>query len=60
MLSTRGKVASMSVTDRRSVNAVIRDQHTTENTLIPKLGITVGEYAALFLSLREKVAPGQQ
>ncbi len=58
MLATRAAVEALTTAERRSINAVIRYVGTTENTLIPWLGITVGEYAVLFLSLREKVAHG--
>lgn len=58
MLATRAAVESLTTSERRAINAVIREPGTTENTLIPWLGITVGEYAVLFLSLREKVVGG--
>jgi len=46
----RAKVEAFTATERRAVNSVIRAPGTTENTLLAKLGITVGEYCAVMLA----------
>jgi hypothetical protein len=54
MLAVRRKVEHLNTNERRLVNGIIRSPDTTENTLMPWLGITVGEYCVAFLTLREK------
>jgi hypothetical protein len=46
----RAKINSFSAAERRIVNNVIKAPETTENTLLSKVGITVGEYCAVLLS----------
>lgn len=46
----RAKVENLTAAERRTVNTVIRDPETTENTLLSHSGITVGEYCVVMLA----------
>lgn len=40
-------INKLSSTEKRIINSVIKAPGTTENTLLPKLGITVGEFCVV-------------
>lgn len=46
----RAKLEDMSASERRTIHTIIKAEDTTENTFLPKMGITVGEYCAVFLA----------